>query len=158
LALALAIALASNSPVMAQQVIADGDEQTPVAGDYHTTDPVEPGNPAGHAFYAINGGTIVPAGEVNLRTEGLRAAAARAEGAGSGIRLSGGQVSTTGHGAAGLSAAAGGYVKAVGARIETAGNTAHGAEALGGRVDLEGARSSPLAGSRMVWRCAAAKH
>jgi len=138
LALALAIALASNSPVMAQQVIADGDEQTPVAGDYATTEPVEPGNPAGHAFYAINGGTIVPAGEVNLRTEGLRAAAARAEGAGSGIRLSGGQVSTTGHGAAGLSAAAGGYVKAVGARIETAGNTAHGAEALGGRVDLEG--------------------
>ncbi|MDW7599435.1 hypothetical protein R1V99_02470, partial [Stenotrophomonas maltophilia] len=93
---ALALALAIVSPAMAQQVIADGDEQNPAAGDYATTEPVEPGNPAGHAFLAVNGGTIIPAGEVNLRTDGLRAAAARAEGVGSSIQLTGGQVMTTG--------------------------------------------------------------
>ncbi|MCU1196903.1 autotransporter outer membrane beta-barrel domain-containing protein [Stenotrophomonas maltophilia] len=135
---ALALALAIVSPAMAQQVIADGDEQNPAAGDYTTTEPVEPGNPAGHAFLAVNGGTIIPAGEVNLRTDGLRAAAARAEGVGSSIQLTGGQVMTTGHGAAGLSASAGGHVQAVGTRIETLGTTSHGAESLAGRIQLEG--------------------
>lgn len=135
--LALALALAAVPPVMAQRVIADGDDQNPAAGDYTTTEPVEPGNPAGYVFHAINGGTIIPAGEVNLRTEGLRAAAARAEGVGSSILLNGGQVSTTGHGAAGLSASAEGHVQAVGTRIETTGNSAHGAEALAGRIELE---------------------
>lgn len=136
----LAMALSTTlvpSVAMAQQVIADGDEQVPAAGDYATTEPVEPGNPAGYVFHSINGGTIVPTGEVNLRTEGLRAAAARAEGVGSSIQLNGGQVSTTGYGAAGLSASAGGHVQAIGARIETAGSTAHGAEALAGRIELE---------------------
>lgn len=91
----LAMALSTTlvpSVAMAQQVIADGDEQVPAAGDYATTEPVEPGNPAGYVFHSINGGTIVPTGEVNLRTEGLRAAAARAEGVGSSIQLNGGQV------------------------------------------------------------------
>lgn len=134
---ALALALAIVSPAMAQQVIADGDEQNPAAGDYATTEPVEPGNPAGHAFLAVNGGTIIPTGEVNLRTDGLRAAAARAEGVGSSIQLTGGQVMTTGHGAAGLSASAGGHVQAVGTRIETLGTTSHGAESLAGRIQLE---------------------
>ncbi len=134
---ALALALAIVSPAMAQQVIADGDEQNPAAGDYATTEPVEPGSPAGHAFLAVNGGTIIPTGEVNLRTDGLRAAAARAEGVGSSIQLTGGQVMTTGHGAAGLSASAGGHVQAVGTRIETLGTTSHGAESLAGRIQLE---------------------
>lgn len=134
---ALALALAIVSPAMAQQVVADGDEQNPAAGDYATTEPVEPGNPAGHAFLAVNGGTIIPAGEVNLRTDGLRAAAARAEGVGSSIQLNGGQVMTTGRGAAGLSASAGGHVQAVGTRIETLGTTSHGAESLAGRIQLE---------------------
>ena len=137
LSLALTLALATVPPAMAQQVVADGDEQNPAAGDYTTTEPVEPGNPAGHAFFALNGGTIVPAGEVNLRTGGLRAAAARAEGVGSSIQLNGGQVTTTGHGAAGLSASAGGHVKAVGTRIETLGTTSHGAESLAGHIQLE---------------------
>ncbi|HID8538888.1 TPA: autotransporter outer membrane beta-barrel domain-containing protein [Stenotrophomonas maltophilia] len=137
LSLALALALATVPPVLAQQVVADGDEQNPAAGDYATTEPVEPGNPAGHAFLAVNGGTIIPAGEVNLRTDGLRAAAARAEGVGSSIQLNGGQITTTGHGAAGLSASAGGHVKAVGTRIETLGTTSHGAESLAGHIQLE---------------------
>ncbi|MEU9859224.1 hypothetical protein, partial [Streptomyces sp. NPDC047974] len=103
LAVGLSAALAS-SVAMAQQVIADGDEQNPAAGDYRTTDPVEPGNPGGHAFLAINGGSLIPTGPVNLITEGLRAAAARAEGAGSRIELQAGSVLTSGYGAAGLSA------------------------------------------------------
>lgn len=126
LALALGTTLAATAPVQAQQVVADGDEQTPAAGDYTTTDPVEPGNPAGHAFLARNGGTIMPLGEVNLRTEGDRAAGAHVEGAGSRIVLTGGSVQTSGYGAAGLSAVAGGALDITGMRIETQGTTASG--------------------------------
>ncbi|PZT10328.1 autotransporter outer membrane beta-barrel domain-containing protein [Stenotrophomonas maltophilia] len=138
LTLALAAALAAAAPVQAQQVVADGDEQTPVAGDYATTEPVEPGNPAGYAFHALNGGTIVPTGAVNLRTEGMRAAAARAEGVGSRIELLQGSVLTSGYGAAGVSAANGGQIEAVGTRIQTEGTASHGAEVIGGHLALDG--------------------
>lgn len=138
LALALALALAAQTPAKAQQVVADGDEQMPAAGEYHTVDPVQPGDPAGYAFLAINGGTIIPAGEVTLRTEGMYAAAARAEGAGSRIALQQGEVLTAGYGAAGLSAADGGEIRAVGTRIQTLGTAAHGAEAIEGSLALEG--------------------
>ncbi|AWH24216.1 autotransporter outer membrane beta-barrel domain-containing protein [Stenotrophomonas sp. YAU14D1_LEIMI4_1] len=136
LAVGLSAALAP-SVAMAQQVIADGDEQNPAAGDYRTTDPVEPGNPAGHAFLAINGGTLIPTGTVNLITEGQRAAAARAEGAGSRIQLQAGGVLTSGYGAAGLSAANGGHVQASGTHIETRGTAASGAEVLSGALSLD---------------------
>jgi autotransporter family porin len=137
LTLALAVALAAAAPVQAQQVVADGDEQTPVAGDYATTEPVEPGNPAGYAFHALNGGTIVPTGAVNLRTEGMRAAAARAEGVGSRIELLQGSILTTGSDAAGVYAANGGHIEAVDTRIQTEGRASHGAEALGGHLVLD---------------------
>lgn len=137
LAAALAAALVTALPAQAQQVVADGDQQTPAAGDYTTTEPVEPGNPAGYAFLAINGGQIQPAGAVNLRTEGLRAAAARAEGTGSFILLKDATVATLGDGAAGLSSANGGYVQASDISIETSGVAANGAEALDGRLALE---------------------
>nr|WP_188248410.1 autotransporter outer membrane beta-barrel domain-containing protein [Stenotrophomonas maltophilia] len=138
LALALAAALvAPVSPVVAQQVVADGDEQTPAAGDYATTEPVEPGNPAGYAFHAINGGSIVPSGEVNLRTEGMRAAAARADGSGSRIELQQGSVLTSGYNAAGLSAVNGGQIHASGTRIHTQGTASNGAEAIDGSLSLE---------------------
>ncbi|MEI2260450.1 autotransporter outer membrane beta-barrel domain-containing protein [Stenotrophomonas indicatrix] len=146
LALAMALALAAQTPAKAQQVVADGDEQTPAAGEYHTVDPVQPGDPAGYAFLAINGGTIIPAGEVTLRTEGLYAAAARAEGAGSRIALQQGSVLTTGYGAAGLSAANGGEIHAVGTRIQTQGTAAHGAEAIDGSLVLEGVHITTQAG------------
>ncbi len=145
LAVGLSAALAS-SVAMAQQVIADGDEQNPAAGDYRTTDPVEPGNPGGHAFLAINGGSLIPTGPVNLITEGLRAAAARAEGAGSRIELQAGSVLTSGYGAAGLSAANGGQVHASGTHIETRGTAASGAEALSGALSLDNVRITTRGG------------
>ncbi len=137
LALSLAAVLASTAPALAQQIVADGDEQTPAAGDYATTEPVDPGNSAGYAFHAINGGSIVPSGEVNLRTEGMRAAAARADGSGSRIELQQGSVLTSGYNAAGLSAVNGGQIHAAGTRIHTQGAASNGAEAIDGSLSLE---------------------
>ncbi len=137
LSLALASVFSTAFSAASQQIIADGDDLMPPAGDYHTTDPVEPGNASGYAFYAINGGTLVPAGEVNLRSEGLRAAGARAEGAGSRIELQQGSVLTTGYGAAGLSAANGGVIQAIGTRVHTQGDAANGAESIDGRLMLD---------------------
>ncbi|HGM6070314.1 TPA: autotransporter outer membrane beta-barrel domain-containing protein [Stenotrophomonas maltophilia] len=74
---------------------------------------------------------------MNLRTEGLRAAAVRAEGAGSLIVLKDATAATLGDGAAGLSSANGGYVQASDISIETSGAAANGAEALNGRLALE---------------------
>lgn len=137
LALALSSVLLSTAPAMAQQVVADGDEQTPAAGDYHTTDPVDPGNPAGHAFLARNGGSIVPLGPVILRTEGQRASAARVEGAGSRIALTGGSVQTAGYGAAGLEAHDGGRLDIRGTRIDTLGTAATGISLSNGQLVAE---------------------
>jgi len=137
LAVALAFALVAALPAQAQQVVADGDDQTPAAGDYTTTDPVEPGNPAGYAFHAINGGSIVPAGEVNLRTEGLRAAAVRVDGMGSRVELEGGSITTVGAAAAGVSVVNDGHASLKGVRIETQGAESHGIAAAGGTVDAE---------------------
>lgn len=145
LSLALASALIA-SPALAQQVVADGDEQNPAAGNYSTTEPVEPGNPAGYAFHAINGGSIVPLGKVNLATGGMYAAAARAEGADSRIELEQGSVTTSGYGAAGLSAAAGGEVHATGVEILTLGTASNGAEAIDGNLVLDGVQIRTQAG------------
>lgn len=101
LAVGLSAALTS-SVAMAQQVIADGDEQTPVAGHYNV-DGV--GN---HAFHALNGGSIVPLGPVNVSAGGDGASAARAEGAGSRIALNGSTLVTTGFGATTALATTGG--------------------------------------------------
>ncbi|WP_414539788.1 autotransporter outer membrane beta-barrel domain-containing protein [Stenotrophomonas forensis] len=135
LSIALSMLLFPALPALAQQVVADGDDQTPAAGDYTTTDPVEPGNPAGYAFHALNGGTIVPAGEVNLRTEGMRAAAVRVEGAGSHVALTGGSIVTTGYGAAGVSIASGGAATLTGTRIETEGQASFGIGIEGGTLE-----------------------
>ncbi|HGM5883354.1 MAG: autotransporter outer membrane beta-barrel domain-containing protein [Stenotrophomonas maltophilia] len=135
LSIALSMLLFPALPALAQQVVADGDDQIPAAGDYTTTDPVEPGNPAGYAFHALNGGTIVPAGEVNLRTEGMRAAAVRVEGAGSHVALTGGSIVTTGYGAAGVSIAGGGAATLTGTRIETEGQASFGIGIEGGTLE-----------------------
>jgi len=104
LALALAAALAAAIPARAhaQQVIADGDEQTPAAGDYSAT------GVGNHAFHALNGGSIVPLGAVNVSADGDGASAARAEGAGSRIELNGSTLVTTGFGATTALATTGG--------------------------------------------------
>ncbi|CRD53478.1 exported hypothetical protein [Stenotrophomonas thermophila] len=104
LALALTAALAVGIPVSAhaQQVIADGDAQTPAAGDYSAT------GVGNHAFHALNGGSIVPLGAVIVSADGDGASAARAEGAGSRIELSGSTLVTTGFGATTALATTGG--------------------------------------------------
>jgi len=104
LAIALAAVLAAGIPVSAhaQQVIADGDEQTPAAGDYSAT------GVGNHAFHALNGGSIVPLGAVNVSASGDGASAARAEGAGSRIELNGSTLVTTGFGATTALATTGG--------------------------------------------------
>ncbi|PTS81170.1 autotransporter outer membrane beta-barrel domain-containing protein [Stenotrophomonas sp. HMWF023] len=134
LSLALAVALAAPHLATAQQVIADGDAQVPAAGDYATVDPVSPGDRSGYVFYAINGGSIVPGGQVNLRSEGLRAAAARVEGLGSRIELSGGSINTTGYGAAGVSITTAGAAVLQGTRIQTHGVASSGIELAGGTL------------------------
>lgn len=131
LAAALATALFASIPASAQQIVADGDDQMPPEGDYRTTEPVLPGDPSGHAFYAINGGRILPTGPVNLSTEGRGAHAAHAEGTGSLISLQGASVSTTGISAAGASVAAGARLEAADVVIETRGNSAHGVQVQG---------------------------
>lgn len=104
LALALTAALAVGIPIKAhaQQVIADGDAQIPAAGDYSAT------GVGNHAFHALNGGSIVPLGAVNVSTDGDGASAARAEGAGSRIELNGSTLVTTGFGATTALATTGG--------------------------------------------------
>lgn len=104
LAIALAVALAAGIPgqACAQQVIADGDEQTPAAGDYSAT------GVGNHAFHALSGGRIVPLGAVNVSADGDGASAARAEGAGSRIELNGSTLLTTGFGATTALATTGG--------------------------------------------------
>jgi len=124
-------------PALAQQVIADGDQQYPAAGSYHTTDPVLPGDLAGHVFVAINGGQIRPAGPVHLSSEGRNAHAVHAEGAGSHIALEGGSILTTGAGAAGLSVAAGASLHATGLSVHTQGNGAPGVRVDSGSAQLD---------------------
>jgi len=166
LVVALTTALAAPSLATAQQVVADGDAQVPAAGHYATVEPVTPGDTSGYVFYAINGGSIVPRGEVHLRSEGSGAAAARVEGPGSRIELDGGTITTSGYGAAGVSIAnagtallqgtriqtqdvasagidlAGGTLAASNVHITTQGGLSHGVAVRGGSVDL---RDSMLA-------------
>lgn len=136
-ALAFALAAALTAPAYAQQVVADGDDQTPAAGDYRTTDPVEPGNPAGHAFHVINGGSIIPQGEVNLHTEGQRATAARVEGAGSRLQLVGGSITTLGYAAGGLSVGTGADATLAGTRIDIHAGEGTGLLTDGGQVQAD---------------------
>lgn len=146
LAAAIGFALLSPFTLHAQQVVADGDAQTPAAGDYSTTEPVDAGSTAGYALYAINQGTITPAGVVNLSTSGLGAAAARASGDLSTITLTAGNINTSGNNAAGLSVADGGTIRAGrdadgnAIRITTTGSGSHGVAATSnGVVELDGA-------------------
>ncbi len=61
-----------------------------------------------HAFHALNGGSIMPLGAVNVSADGDGASAARAEGAGSRIELNGSTLVTTGFGATTALATTGG--------------------------------------------------
>jgi len=140
LAVALAAGLFTSGHASAQQVVADGDDQTPPPGDYHTTEPVLPGDTSGYAFHALNGGRILPTGPVNLSTEGRAAHAVHVEGAGSLVSLEGGKLTTTGISAAGASVAAGASLRAKGVVIETTGNSAHGVQVQDAHAELQDVR------------------
>lgn len=150
LAMALAAALAAAIPVRAhaQQVIADGDEQTPAAGDYSAT------GVRNHAFHALNGGSIVPLGPVNVSASGDGASAARAEGTGSRIELDGSTLVTTGAGATTALATAGGALQLSATDVINKGPTGMGVVAHAGsqatlqdvNIRMEGAASIGLAG------------
>ncbi|PTS73919.1 autotransporter outer membrane beta-barrel domain-containing protein [Stenotrophomonas sp. HMWF023] len=135
--------MAWTANVHAQQVVADGDTKNPAAGDYTTTEPVDPGSTAGYAFHALNGGQIVPTGAVNLSTSGAGAAAARAEGAGSRIELVDATVTTIGDRASGISVADGAHVEISGAStvISTQGRYSHGVQvATGSTANVGGVK------------------
>ncbi|MET0891589.1 MAG: autotransporter outer membrane beta-barrel domain-containing protein [Stenotrophomonas maltophilia] len=139
LAIAIASALLFPHPILAQQVVADGDTQNPAAGDYVTTEPVDAGGTAGYAFYALNGGAISPLGGVSLSTSGNGAAAAHATGIGSQIDLGSATIRTTGNSAAGLSATEGGVIRAVagGLAVRTEGSNSDAVKATqNARIEL----------------------
>jgi autotransporter family porin len=139
LAIAIASALLFPHPILAQQVVADGDTQNPAAGDYVTTEPVDAGGTAGYALHALNGGTISPLGAVNLVTSGNGAAAAHATGVDSQIDLAGATIRTTGNGAAGLSATDGGVIRAAvgGLSVRTEGSNSDAVKATqNARIEL----------------------
>lgn len=130
LAAALGTAIALAPAARAQQVVADGDLQQPPAGEYHTTEPVLPGDPAGYVFYALNGGRIETTGGIALRSEGAGGAAVRLDGRGTTIDLMGDtQITTMGDGAAGLSVQDRAQLRVENVRIETQGANSHGIEA-----------------------------
>lgn len=139
LAIAIASALLFPHPVLAQQVVADGNTQNPAAGDYVTTEPVDAGGTAGYAFHALNGGTISPLGAVTLSTSGNGAAAAHATGIGSQIDLGGATIRTAGNSAAGLSATDGGVIRAAagGLSVRTEGSNSDAVKATqNARIEL----------------------
>ena len=150
LAAALMAALAVGIPVRAhaQQVIADGDAQTPAAGDYSAT------GVGNHTFHALNGGSIVPAGPVNVSASGPGASAVRAEGAGSRIELNGSVLITSGSGATTAVATAGGALQLTATDVINTGTTGRGVVAHIGshatlqdvNIRMEGASSIGLAG------------
>lgn len=130
LATALATALVLVPAARAQQVVADGDLQEPPAGEYRTTEPVLPGDPAGYVFYALNGGRIVTTGGIMLRSAGAGAAAVRLEGRGTTIDLRRDtEIATLGDGAAGMSVQDRAQLRAENVRIDTQGVNSHGIEA-----------------------------
>lgn len=152
LAVALAAGLFTYGQASAQQVVADGDEQTPPPGRYHTTEPVLPGDPRGYAFHALNGGRIVPTGPVELSTEGRAAHAVHVEGVGSLVALEGATIRTAGVSAAGASVAAGASLRAKGVVIETTGNSALGVQVQDADAVLQDVRVHSSGGDALRLR------
>jgi autotransporter family porin len=100
--LGLLAGVLAGFPVQAQQVIADGDEQTPAAGDYRAYS-----SDAAPVFHALNGGSIIPLGAVNLYQWGGDVPAVRVEGSGSRVALEGGSIFSGGSSAPGISVGTG---------------------------------------------------
>lgn len=116
-------------PQTANSVVADGVQQNAASGLYETVDD----GAAGYAFHALNAGSIVTLGPVALTATGDNTSAARAESGGS-IVFNGGDVTTTGNSAAGLSVATGGRIELLdsatgqGVTVNTAGTNSNAAQ------------------------------
>ncbi|WP_414603850.1 autotransporter outer membrane beta-barrel domain-containing protein [Stenotrophomonas sp. FR012] len=121
----------------AQQVIADGDEQRPAAGDYRAYS-----SDAAPVFHALNGGSIIPSGSVNLYQWGADVPAVRVEGSGSRVALEGGSIFSGGSSAPGISVGTGGYARLSGVHLET-----RSSKAVAVAVDGEGSRAVIEGGS-----------
>ncbi|WP_288469695.1 autotransporter outer membrane beta-barrel domain-containing protein [uncultured Stenotrophomonas sp.] len=119
----------------AQQVIADGDEQTPAAGEYRAYS-----SDAAPVFHALNGGSIIPSGSVNLYQWGDDVPAVRVEGSGSRVALEAGSIYSGGSSAPGISVGTGGYARLSGVHLETrySGAVAVAVDGEGSRVVIEG--------------------
>lgn len=131
LALTTALTLGISSQAHAQQVIADGDQQTPAAGDYSVS------GFGNHAFHALNGGSIVPLGPVNVSASGDSASAARAEGAGSLIELNGSTLTTSGFGAMTALATTGGELRLTATEVINTGTGMGVVAQVGSQANLQ---------------------
>ncbi|HDS1533314.1 TPA: autotransporter outer membrane beta-barrel domain-containing protein [Stenotrophomonas maltophilia] len=133
------------------QLIADGSAHD-AAGSYETSE----AGAAGHALFALNGGSIDAAAPVSVTTRGQGAAALRAESDGL-IRLHGGAVSTQ-HGRVSdaISVASGGRVELLraadgtGVRVSTLGLGSAAARVDGGSLLMQGAHLSTAGNSAMA--------
>ncbi|WP_329846193.1 right-handed parallel beta-helix repeat-containing protein, partial [Stenotrophomonas sepilia] len=131
--LGLLAGVLAGFPVLAQQVIADGNEQTPAAGDYRAYS-----SDAAPVFHALNGGSIIPLGAVNLYQWGDDVPAVRVEGSGSRVALEGGSIFSGGSGAPGISVGTGGYARLSGVHLETRSSKAVAVDGEGSRIVIEG--------------------
>lgn len=128
--LVLALGSALTSPVaVAQQVVANGTQETPPGGAYQTA--------LGPAFHALNGGSIIPLGPVVLGTTGDGNVGVLAEGFSSRVALDGASITTAGADAAGMQASGGAEIVGNNVQIDTAGTSSHGAVADGTTLMLD---------------------
>lgn len=133
------------------QLVADGSAHD-AAGSYETNQD----GAAGHALFALNGGSIEAASPLSVTTRGQGAAALRAESDGL-IRLHGGTVSTQ-HGrlSDAISVASGGRVELLraadgtGVRVSTLGLGSAAARVDGGSLLVQGAQLSTTGNSAMA--------
>lgn len=131
LAIALAGALFVSPAVQAQQVVADGTDETPAGGSYSTT------GADAHAFHVLNGGQITANDAVVLATEGNGASGIRVEGTGSSLHVADATITTGGDNAAGVSiSGADGAIQIAKVSIETQGSTSHGMSVAGSTASV----------------------
>ncbi len=98
LCMSTAVLTVLSTHVLAQQVVADGtDETVPADTIIHTTAPYEYGS----GFWALNGGTIIAGGPISIRTEGYQASGIVAASVGK-IDFTGADIETLGDYASGI--------------------------------------------------------
>lgn len=121
-------------PALAQQVVADGtDETAPSNTIIHTTAPYE----SGSGLWALNGGTIVAGGPISILTEGSQAYGIVAA-TGGNIGVTGAQIQTLGDYAYGITVSGtGSVITAANSSVQTDGYNALGAYAHMSELTLD---------------------